>query len=102
MTEPLEHTLALSTWDDQLIWCPSQCYLYFTWNSQLYCLYLRWRHDDPWTADLIQCVDGGIVNGEWYELDVPFHIDEDIEGIKKSGIEKTIEFLNKQALKGTK
>lgn len=46
-------------WAENLIWCPSQCYYYFTdpEDSQKYCIYLRWRHSDPWTVELIKCDD---------------------------------------------
>ena len=47
----------LGYWIEDLIWCPSQCYYYFLdpISSQGYCIYLRWRHSDPWTAELIKC-----------------------------------------------
>ncbi len=42
-------------WVDDLIWCPSQCYYYFeTMSGRRFCIYLRWRHSDPWTADLVE------------------------------------------------
>ena len=41
-------------WIDDLIWCPSQCYYYFeTKSNERYCIYLRWRHSNPWTASLV-------------------------------------------------
>lgn len=43
-----------TTWDDDLIWCPSQCYLDVTFDDGTPAiLYLRWRHDDPWTGHII-------------------------------------------------
>lgn len=48
----------LGYWIEDLIWCPSQCYYYYFLDpisSQGYCIYLRWRHSDPWTAELIKC-----------------------------------------------
>lgn len=46
-------------WIEELIWCPSQCYYYFQnlKDNQNYCIYLRWRHRDPWTTELIKCDD---------------------------------------------
>jgi hypothetical protein len=48
----------LPIWEEDLIWCPSQCYCYFIDNStnKLWCIYLRWRHRDPWSAELIPCL----------------------------------------------
>ena len=49
----------LWTWLESLIWCPSQIYYFFTdqKTGKNYCIYLRWRHRDPWTAELIPCDD---------------------------------------------
>ena len=53
----------LWTWLESLIWCPSQIEYYFKdSNGSNYLIYLRWRHSDPWTAELIPC------NENW-ELD---------------------------------
>ena len=46
--------MELNQWDDDLIWCPSQCYrLTQIPNGQKVILYLRWRWDDPWQAHII-------------------------------------------------
>ena len=78
-----------SVWQDDLIWCPSQCYLYFNFGNKSYCVYLRWRHDDPWTADLVQTF--GIGNTKnfgstafWQELDIDFWKDSELEQCKKN------------------
>lgn len=48
--------MKLNVFLEDLIWCPSQIYYYFCDNSgKIWCIYLRWRHDDPWTAELIPC-----------------------------------------------
>ena len=63
----LTETVTGPIWDEDLIWCPSQCYCYFVDNTtnQLWCIYLRWRHSDPWTSELIKCMpDGEFVNYE--------------------------------------
>ena len=55
-------------WLEELIWCPSQLYCRFVDNSQkIYCIYLRWRHKDPWSAELIPCLPDGKLNyrEEW-------------------------------------
>lgn len=47
-----------NSWYDDLIWCPSQCYYYFKHESEMYCICLRWRHQNPWTAEIIKCENG--------------------------------------------
>ena len=53
-------------WHDELIWCPSQCYCKFLDNEEgkIYCIYLRWRHHDPWTSELIPCLPKGSLTYE--------------------------------------
>ena len=48
---------ALNQWDIQLrYWCPAQIYYYFVdAEGGRWCIYLRWRHQDPWTAELVPC-----------------------------------------------
>jgi hypothetical protein len=41
-------------WLDDLIWCPSQCYLKIIHNNRWFIIYLRWRHSDPWRAYLCE------------------------------------------------
>jgi len=37
-------------------WCPAQIYYYFVdAEGGRWCIYLRWRHQDPWTAELVRC-----------------------------------------------
>jgi len=50
-------TPTLNQWQEDLIWCPSQCYYYFEADGKKWCIYLRWRHSDPWTAELCECDD---------------------------------------------
>lgn len=38
--------------------CPAQIYYYFhDAEGRSWCIYLRWRHSDPWTAELVPCDD---------------------------------------------
>ena len=38
--------------------CPAQIYYYFRdAEGRCWCIYLRWRHSDPWTAELVPCDD---------------------------------------------
>jgi hypothetical protein len=45
------------TWREDLIWCPSQlyrkCKISDEKNQKIVTLYLRWRHDDPWTMSIL-------------------------------------------------
>lgn len=42
-------------WHDDLIWCPSQCYLLVSDSKgDIYTVYLRWRWEDPWSCDLVE------------------------------------------------
>lgn len=58
-------------WEDDLIWCPSQCYAPITYNGVDYVLYLRWRWDDPWQGRIITHArtsgDMGKKHAEWSE-----------------------------------
>lgn len=49
----------IGKWKDSLIGCPSQCYLKIKYLDKKYVMYLRWRHHDPWTARIYECV------GDW-------------------------------------
>ena len=75
----------LNKWYDDLIWCPSQCYYYFMHEGDMYCIYLRWRHDDPWTVEIIKCADGDFdLNYEtciWKYIKVPFFKDEELDNL---------------------
>jgi hypothetical protein len=93
--EKLTNQIMGKKWEDSFLWCPSQCYLYFSWDNVKYCIYLRWRHNDPWTAELIRMNEksNDITDGEWMYLDVPFRHDIEFELLKKDAIQKTIEKL---------
>ena len=58
-------------WEDDLIWCPSQCYAPITYNGVHYALYLRWRWDDPWQGHIITNAltssDVGKTHTKWSE-----------------------------------
>lgn len=62
-------------WEDSLIWCPSQCYKLIQYKGVKYEIYLRWRHCDPWTAEIYECDDNGKSlsfkkDGGWNYLDI--------------------------------
>lgn len=77
----------LNKWYDELIWCPSQCYYYFMHNGDMYCIYLRWRHQDPWTADIIKCAEGDYSLSSqtaiWKSIEIPFFKDSELDKLKE-------------------
>jgi ribA/ribD-fused uncharacterized protein len=77
-------------WHDSLIWCPSQCYYTFedkSGNPRL--LYLRWRHSDPWQAEVYQFnEDGSECWGDYIDLDPPFFKDTELDELKAWCLEK--------------
>ena len=77
----------LNKWYDELIWCPSQCYYYFMHNGDMYCIYLRWRHQDPWTADIIKCAEGDFyLNNQkatWKSIEIPYFKDSELDKLKE-------------------
>ena len=78
--------IKLNQWNDDLSECPSQCYYYFRDKAgQLKCLYLRWRHNDPWTAEIIPIDECGEFNyGEqWDNLNPPFFKDTELKQLKE-------------------
>lgn len=80
----------VSEWKDDLIWCPSECYLQMTFEGRYFLLYLRWRHNDPWDATLIEC-DGDFYmhnkKYKWVILEVEHWKDTQIDEIKANAIE---------------
>ena len=49
--------MELNHWIEYLDhWCPAQIFYYFVdAGGGRWCIYLRWRHQDPWTAELVRC-----------------------------------------------
>ena len=87
----MEHDIQANQWEDDLIWCPSQCYYYYhDENGSLKCLYLRWRHRDPWTAEIIpvdECGEFGSCD-EWENMNPPFFKDSELDALKEWCIEQ--------------
>lgn len=88
----------INVWLEDLIWCPSQCYYYFTSpkDNKNYCLYLRWRWSDPWAFEIIPCIDGTWdfdYDADWeYIEDIGFFKNDEYRGLE----EKAIEYINKK------
>lgn len=85
------------TWYDELIWCPSQCFYYFKYNNSYYCIYLRWRWSDPWTADLLKFRDDTLEldTAEWKSIEIKnWKQEDDLNKIKNDAIKKVKKYLN--------
>lgn len=74
-------------WYDELIWCPSQCYYYFMHGDEMFCVYLRWRHQDPWTVEVIKCENGDMSldtnTSTWKAVCVPYFDDTELTKLKE-------------------
>jgi hypothetical protein len=80
-------------WNDSLIWCPSQCYLPLEYKGKKFQLYLRWRWDDPWTADLIEAGETEEDKEVWHDLRIGYHTDEQLDNCKFDALKKAEEKL---------
>ena len=87
MERPDLNSLKLNYWYDELIWCPSQCYYFFDHLGEHFCLYLRWRHQDPWTAEIIHCppdsYDTELQDTESKYIKIPYFADHELEKLKE-------------------
>lgn len=84
----------IGNWDDDLIWCPSQCYLKVKFNKNCYIIYLRWRWNDPWEMSLIPTDETfKIQYGNWlYPKYNPHKMDE-LEEFKRHCIKQVRTYL---------
>ena len=77
----------LNKWYDNLLWCPSQCYYYFMHEGEMYCIYLRWRHQNPWTAEIVKCAEGDFSlsheTSVWKFIKIPYFEDCELEKLKE-------------------
>lgn len=73
-------------WDDDMIWCPSQCYLNVQIKNRYYTVYLRWRWNDPWSAAIYE-TDNKFQSRHNLKdrtpLFVNFYKDDQVEDLKK-------------------
>ena len=77
-----------SDWYDELIWCPSQCYKNIEYKGEQFVIYLRWRHSDPWTAEIIQCEPNYGFNvigpsSKDFKLPINYYKDSELDKLKK-------------------
>jgi hypothetical protein len=89
-------------WHNRLIKCPSQSYCYFKSGNNTYCIYLRWRYSDPWTAQIIPIVDNDFnYQADWKDLDIKFYTHDELIELQKECINRVkilypnIKFINK-------
>ena len=82
-------------WEDSMLWCPSQCYLYFYVEKgdkkDFYMIYLRWRHEDPWTGDLFKTDEkGNEIAGSRIELESAYDFGEasSLDSLKSAVLEE--------------
>ena len=77
----------LNTWYDDLLWCPSQCYYYFMHGCDMFCIYLRWRHQNPWTVEIIKCEEDDTSlspdTSTWKWVSVPYFEDFELAKLKE-------------------
>ena len=52
---------------EDMIWCPSQIEYYFTdpTDNQMYVVYCRWRHSDPWSIELLKTNKTNPTGWDW-------------------------------------
>ena len=89
-------TAKLNTWIDDIEHpCPAQCYYYFKNSEYYYCIYLRWRHHDPWSASLIKFKDKTLDWDEctWFDVDVKEYKFEELSKLKRNARRKVKELL---------
>lgn len=74
-------------WEDSLMWCPSQCYKRIEYKGRYFVIYLCWRHQDPWTASIIECKDEKFDLDNslgWHDLEVKNWADTELDKLKKN------------------
>ena len=82
----------LNKWYVSRIYCPSQCYYYFSDNEgKVRVIYLRWRHEGPWTANLFYVTDQENDKWDWdsykeIDLDRIYQDEEECELVMENAI----------------
>lgn len=99
MTSPNSVFEISGQWENELLWCPSQCYLEVWIEDTPFVIYLRWRHEDPWTMAIIEGVTlvDFVMNGNgvWIEIEdfLPFTRFHTMELIQKYAIEAAEQYF---------
>ena len=80
-------------WNNRLIMCPSQCYCDFEGDGKKYCIYLRWRWNNPWTARLVP-LNNDLefdYDADWISLPINNYIHDDYPKLQ----EECVQIVNK-------
>jgi len=77
----------LGKWEDDLVWCPSQCYSLVEHEGEKYQLYLRWRHYDPWGGYIIHPDKPGFWSEDLFLLYHEQYKDTELSFAKKRIVE---------------
>jgi len=93
-------SLPMKEWFYELIWCPSQCYYHLQHTGTDYILYLRWRWENPWQAQVVKNAaslnemnkDGAIWSEDIFELHNIQYTDNELELAKEKIISLFYEF----------
>ena len=83
-------------WYDDLIWCPSQCYLNILYKGRKFVIYLRWRHKDPWSVDLVECFETfniSSVQANWHPLIVGWFRAKELTKCKNNAFKVAMELI---------
>lgn len=93
----LEYTEFNAWIDDTKYCCPAQCYYYFKVGENYYCIYLRWRWEDPWSASLVKFKDKTLYweDSLWISLEVNDYKLDELDELKTEVRKKVISMLNR-------
>ena len=74
----------MGQWQESLMWCPSQLQLPISYDNQNYVIYLRWRHQDPWQASLVETGSDFEIKepANWIDLKIDHFRDEEYPKLK--------------------
>lgn len=72
-------------WYNDLIMCPSQCYCNFiTEDGDEFCIYMRWRWDDPWSVAVVPFYNGDFCyDADWEYVDLGYFSHDDYARLQK-------------------
>ena len=82
-------------WEDDLIWCPSQCYLPIEFKGEKYTVYLRWRHDNPWQGHIWKDKDERNWSPDLLAENQFYYADRELNLAKETIIDLAEKHLNK-------
>ena len=83
----------LTNWQDDMAWCPSQCFRKLEFVGDIYYLYLRWRHSDPWQAHIMNA-ERSIVTDDLFVKEQLYFLDSELDLAKGALIKLATKWLN--------